>query len=371
VRFDPYPIPWAARQDDPDSALHFRSWTSTREDGTFVLERVPPGEGRLGRMVTLSRAGDGFRELQFAGHVYVEVLSGQTVQTTIGEEGSSVIGRLLPPEGWSGPVDWTHAAVTIQKLVPLPRESPPTPEKDEEWLQWYREWWPSENGKAHRRAEWQSWANPTSTGSFRVEGVPEGDFRLTASIRDAPCTFNGMGVAGKPIASLTREFHIGKTERDRPMDFGAFVLSAIHRLEPGSPAPPFTVRTRADLEWRLDAHRGKYVLVVFWASSCTPCQVDVPHWLALHRTFGKNPRFAMIGLSIDSNAEAWGTFLDSESLEWPQARIDPEGEVAKLYFVNSMPTAFLIAPDGKLVATHLGGSRLVESVRSILEAEGK
>ncbi len=70
----------------------------------------------------------------------------------------------------------------------------------------------------------------------------------------------------------------------------------------GDQAPDFEIRTLSGETVRLADYRGKYVLLDFWATWCTPCLKEIPNLKAVYDKFGSSERFAMISLSLDSDA---------------------------------------------------------------------
>jgi thiol-disulfide isomerase/thioredoxin len=49
---------------------------------------------------------------------------------------------------------------------------------------------------------------------------------------------------------------------------------------------------------------GKYVLLDFWMTWCGPCCAETPNLKGVHDAYGKDPKFAMLGLSLDKAVEA-------------------------------------------------------------------
>ena len=106
---------------------------------------------------------------------------------------------------------------------------------------------------------------------------------------------------------------------------------------------------------------GKYVLLDFWASWCGPCMGEVPYLQAAYEKFGGD-KFEILGFSLDEDAEAWKRAAAampwvhvSDGLGW-------SSPIANLYNVKSIPSNFLIAPDGVIVEKNLRGAALEQAI---------
>ena len=85
---------------------------TTGPDGRFVFERVIPGNGRIGRRITFM-VDEGATEVASAYMIGADFPSGKTVHIDLGGIGRPVVGRLQPPEGFTGKVRWNFADITV------------------------------------------------------------------------------------------------------------------------------------------------------------------------------------------------------------------------------------------------------------------
>lgn len=112
---------------------------------------------------------------------------------------------------------------------------------------------------------------------------------------------------------------------------------------------------------------GKYVLLDFWASWCGPCMGEVPFLKAAYDKY-HSKGFEIFGVSLDRQKEAWLKTIDEKQMNWVHVYFDPKGDRAPVdnYNVKTIPSNFLIGPDGSIVAKDLRGEALEEKLKSIL-----
>jgi peroxiredoxin len=141
-------------------------------------------------------------------------------------------------------------------------------------------------------------------------------------------------------------------------------LASARKVMPGSKAPLFSMNDMEGNPISLEAYRGKFVLVDFWASWCKPCRMENPRMLSIFNRY-KGPKFDMLGVSIDRSKDQWKEAVIADQLNWTQV-ID-EAEVAtNAYGVVGIPANVLVGPDGEVIAKNIFGKELEAKLAELL-----
>jgi thiol-disulfide isomerase/thioredoxin len=134
-------------------------------------------------------------------------------------------------------------------------------------------------------------------------------------------------------------------------------------------APDFSLPGLTGETVRLKDYRGKVVLVDFWASWCGPCRMEVPHLVELQTEYG--PRgLTIIGVAVSDREESVRMFAEQMGVNYLTALGTPEVVEAYGNF-TSIPTAFLISPDGRIAARYTGYQEkqvFLEAIEKLLPA---
>ncbi|MFH1009737.1 MAG: redoxin domain-containing protein [bacterium] len=120
------------------------------------------------------------------------------------------------------------------------------------------------------------------------------------------------------------------------------------------PAPDWALKDFSGNEVSLAALRGNVVIIDFWATWCGPCRKTMP---LIDKFFQENkrPNVKVFGINVwerQKDPEKVKSFVKSNGFKFPI--LFGDDKVASNYGVKSIPTLFVIQPDGKIAYRHVG-----------------
>ena len=130
-------------------------------------------------------------------------------------------------------------------------------------------------------------------------------------------------------------------------------LIMIKSISIGSVAPDIILNDTSGVPISLASLRGKYVLLDFWAAWCRPCREENPNIVENYNNY-KSYGFDVYQVSLDRTKEDWIRGIKQDKLPWINVSDLKyyQSEAAELYNVDRIPSAFLLDPDGKIIAKH-------------------
>lgn len=132
--------------------------------------------------------------------------------------------------------------------------------------------------------------------------------------------------------------------------------------------PTLRLATLDGSDYDLAAHRGKWVVVNFWATWCAPCLKEMPELSALD---AMREHVEVIGLAYeDIAADDMRAFLQKHPVAYPIAILDTYDPPADFATPRGLPMTYLVAPDGKVVRKFLGPITAHELEAAIAAAGG-
>jgi cytochrome c biogenesis protein CcmG/thiol:disulfide interchange protein DsbE len=122
----------------------------------------------------------------------------------------------------------------------------------------------------------------------------------------------------------------------------------------GHAAPPVGGLTVDGTRFRLPRAPGHYVVLNFFASWCTPCQEETPDLVTFQFQHHQKGDASMVSVVFNDTTTAARQYQAKVGVTWPTLS-DTNGALALAYGVRENPTSYVIAPDGRVVASVLGG----------------
>ena len=117
----------------------------------------------------------------------------------------------------------------------------------------------------------------------------------------------------------------------------------------------------------LAAHRGKWVVVNYWATWCGPCLKEMPELSALD---AMREHIEVVGLAYeDTTPEAMRAFLEKHPVVYPVALVDVYAPPKDFEVPRGLPMTWLLAPDGK-VARKFTGPVTARDIEAAIAAAG-
>ncbi|HTK78083.1 MAG TPA: TlpA disulfide reductase family protein, partial [Gemmataceae bacterium] len=105
---------------------------------------------------------------------------------------------------------------------------------------------------------------------------------------------------------------------------------------------------------KLSDHKGKVVVLDFWATWCGPCVGMIPHERDMVKKHEGKP-FVFISVSADEKKEKLKEFLEKEKMPWTHWWNGQDGGVVKKWNVRAFPTMYIVDAKGVLRAKIVGG----------------
>ena len=126
-------------------------------------------------------------------------------------------------------------------------------------------------------------------------------------------------------------------------------LNKLSTLQPGQPAPDFTLHDPDSQPVSLSQFKGKVVLLDFWASWCGPCIADLGTLRKIKEQVAAQP-VVFLNVSLDANEAAWKQAIAKHQIKGVHVRSE---QVAQAYNVSGIPRYYLVDPQGLIVEDRL------------------
>jgi thiol-disulfide isomerase/thioredoxin len=132
----------------------------------------------------------------------------------------------------------------------------------------------------------------------------------------------------------------------------------------GDLAPEINVDLVDGSNFKLSDLQGDYVLLSFWGSWCGPCRVKSPALVDFHQKY--KSKLKIVSVALEKDAKAGFAAAKQDGFTWKYQIVEESqfvmlSSTAQDYGVSSIPTMFLISPEGILL-----GEKSLSEVQEIL-----
>lgn len=124
------------------------------------------------------------------------------------------------------------------------------------------------------------------------------------------------------------------------------------KLEKWGNAPDFTLPIVGGGKFTLSSLKGKIIILDFWATWCQPCRQEIPDFIALKEKY-KKEGLEIVGISLDEEEAPVEKFSKKMGINYILVMGD-ENTVKKYGGIKGIPTTFIIAQNGNIVAKYIG-----------------
>ena len=120
----------------------------------------------------------------------------------------------------------------------------------------------------------------------------------------------------------------------------------------GMKAPNFSLHDLQGRETSLEEHRGRVVLLDFWATWCPPCRGSIPELVSLQKKYN-DKGLVVLGISLDDPRTTTDHYLRAfnQKFRINYAVLRFDRGIIKDYFKEetpSIPTMFIIDREGEI-----------------------
>ncbi|RYZ28361.1 MAG: TlpA family protein disulfide reductase [Chitinophagaceae bacterium] len=128
-----------------------------------------------------------------------------------------------------------------------------------------------------------------------------------------------------------------------------------NRTDPGQPLPNLRLVNTANKRVPLLDSNAKLNMLVFWASWCGPCRLEIPVLKEIQKEYS-NKGLRLVSISIDNNRANWQKAVEEEKMPWEQLLVDENKieEVEQQFNFKAIPLVVFTDNRGKEVERFIG-----------------
>lgn len=121
----------------------------------------------------------------------------------------------------------------------------------------------------------------------------------------------------------------------------------------GEPAPEIKLQTVDGSDFQLSEHKGKIVVLDFWASWCAPCMLTMPLVEAAIEEIGSD-QVELFAVNLEEPADHVRKVLERHNLN-VNVLLDMDGVAGQRFQARAIPQLVIVHPDGNVHKLYVGG----------------
>lgn len=126
------------------------------------------------------------------------------------------------------------------------------------------------------------------------------------------------------------------------------------KLNPGMPAPNFSLPNLKGETVTLDQFRGKYVVLDFWGTWCGWCIKGLPEMKEYYNKY--KSQMEIIGIDCRDKEDKWRQGVEEYQIPWVNVYNGFDDKILNEYAISGFPTKAVIDPQGNIVQIVVGES---------------
>ncbi len=144
----------------------------------------------------------------------------------------------------------------------------------------------------------------------------------------------------------------------------------------GKSFPNAIFSTLNDGSWRIADHRGRVLLIEFWATDCAPCLKHLPQLRRLNKKWKDRKDPLLVGIPTDPNMAPVRRFVKRHRIQWSQLCSGDQtvyAFIAGQYRLKEIftPTFWVIDKRGRIAHSVVGDLQLATKLAESLSSSDK